>query len=85
MNVFAKLYATCITSKLENISNEKKLRADIQCGFRAGYCLDDHCTVLKTVIYQGVNINKPVFLLFVDLRKAYDSVPREILWQNFSE
>lgn len=50
MNVFSKLYATCLTSKLETIVDERSLRAPAQCGFRAGHRLEDHCSVLQTVI-----------------------------------
>ena len=34
---------------------------------------------------KAVGHNTKVFLLFVDLRKAYDSVPRDLIWLILSK
>jgi len=35
----------------------------------------------STIYYCVISVNQPLHLLFVDLEKAYDSVPLENLWK----
>ena len=35
---------------------------------------------VRQLVEKAIEHNTKVFLLFVDLRKAYDSVPRAALW-----
>lgn len=41
----------------------------------------DHLFTVMQVIDKRLAINQEVHLLFIDLRKAYDSVPLAKLWQ----
>lgn len=85
MNVFPKLYSTCLAHKLDAISQEMHLRAETQAGFRPGYRLEDHCLVLKTIFERCSYLRSSAYLLFIDLRKAYDTVHRPLLWDVLIE
>ena len=53
---------------------------DAQCGFRCGR----GCAYMVFCVHQSaekvIEHNTNVFLLFVDLRKAYNSVPISAMW-----
>ena len=51
-----------------------------QCGFRKGLDRDDAISILQQVLNIYWKNNKSLYLVFVDLKKAYDFVPRVILW-----
>ena len=50
MHVFSKLYSTCLTERLESFASDHALRSEVQCGFRPGFRLEDHCTILRTIV-----------------------------------
>jgi hypothetical protein len=53
-----------------------------QAGFRAGRSTIDHIFCLKQLIEKKMAVDKPLHLLFVDLEKAYNSVPLKCLWKE---
>jgi len=46
-----------------------------QLGFRAGRSTIGHVFSLQQLIEKKMSVDQPLHLLFVDLEKAYDSVP----------
>lgn len=76
-----------IVSKTYERILEKRLRAVIenrleepQCGFRKGRGVQDHIFTLKQLIEK--NVERNVFVAFIDLEKAFDSIPRNIVWNS---
>ena len=57
------------------------LETEGQAGFRAGRSTIDHVFCLKQLIEKKMSVDQPLHLLFVDLEKAYDSVPLKNLWK----
>ncbi len=53
---------------------------DSQCGFRKGHGCYDMTFVVRQLMEKAVEHRAQQFLIFVDLKKAYDSVPMEALW-----
>ena len=80
--VLAKLYATLLTVRLSEWSERHRLRAVGQAGFRAGHSPADQMLVLRTMIESARADREPLFACFVDFQKAYDSVPRALLWRK---
>jgi hypothetical protein len=80
--VLAKLFASLINSRLSHWAESNGLRAQGQAGFREDQRCADHLLVLRTLIEQQRASQRPLYTCFVDFRKAYDSVPRDLLWQK---
>jgi len=59
--------------------------SDEQAGFRNGRGTRDQITNLRIIMSKAQEQQQPLFLCFVDLRKAVDSVQREMLWFNILE
>jgi hypothetical protein len=51
------------------------METEERAGFRAGRSTIDHVFCLKELIEKKLSVDQPLHLLFVDLEKAYDSVP----------
>ena len=52
-----------------------------QSGFRAGRSCTDNVFSLKQVIEKKIERNIPIYLMFVDSKKAYDNIPISKLWE----
>ena len=56
-----------------------------QLGFRKGAQTSDHLLTLMTLAQKYRTAKKPLFATFVDFRKAFDSVPRQALFQKLAK
>jgi hypothetical protein len=82
--VLAKLFARLINSRLTHWAESNGMRAKGQAGFREDHRCSDHLLVLRTLIEQQRALRTPLYTCFVDFRKAYDTVPRDLLWQKLA-
>ncbi|KAK3515953.1 hypothetical protein QTP86_004679, partial [Hemibagrus guttatus] len=57
-----------------------KLRQE-QAGFRKGKSCIDHIFTLRQILEQSHEWNSPLYLVFVDFEKAFDSLHRDSLWK----
>ena len=55
--------------------------SDSQCGFRTGRGCLDMIFVARQLIEKVREHRSDLFVLYVDLKKAYDSVPQPALWR----
>ena len=51
-----------------------------QCGFRKGHGCLDMMFVAGQLLEKAIEHTSQLYVLFVDLRKAYDSIPHHALW-----
>ncbi len=80
-SVLAKVFAMILEARLNNWAEERGLWARGQVGFRKDFRTTDNLYILRTLIEQSAHKRKKVYCCFVDFRKAFDTVPRDLLWQ----
>ena len=80
LDVVGKVVGRVIQSRLQILA-ETEL-ADSQCGFRKGRSCTDHIFSVSQIVEKCIEHRTPSFLVFIDLRKAYDSVSRTALWRG---
>jgi len=51
-----------------------------QAGFRKGKGCIDQIFALKNIIEQCIEWKSPLYINFIDFKKAFDSIHRETLW-----
>jgi Reverse transcriptase (RNA-dependent DNA polymerase) len=59
-----------------------QLRARGQAGFRRDHRTTDQTFVVRTLIEKAKADRQPLYSCFVDFKKAYDTVPRDLLWEK---
>ena len=77
LDTIGKLYAGIICQRLEkHLINPL---SPTQYGFREGYSSEQAILAIRRCIQLSLNENKPIVLIFVDLRKAFDSIPTQTI------
>ncbi len=79
--IIAKLFAMILDKRLNEWAEQHGLRAKGQAGFRKDYRTTDQLFILRTLIEYSKAKKKPLYCCFMDLKKAFDIMPRETLWQ----
>jgi hypothetical protein len=79
--ILAKLFAMILDKRLNEWAKQHGLRAKGQAGFRKNYRTTDQLFILRTLIEQSKAKKKPLYCSFVDFKKAFNIMSREVLWQ----
>ena len=73
--------------KILEIVMERKIRQitessleESQSGFRKGRSTQDHIFTIKQIIEKVAQQGRAVYIGFIDLEKAFDTVPRDRVW-----
>ena len=75
-----KAFCSILGNWLTDFCETHNLLVDEQNGFRKDRNCIDHIFALSRVVEQRLNNGNDTFVCFVDLRKAFDSVNRDLLW-----
>ena len=78
LSVPGKVISRIIQNRLKVIDGVLR---ESQCGFRKGRGCVDQVFCLQALIEKAHEFNSPLYLCFIDLTKAYDSVNRTALWK----
>ena len=78
-----KILSSILLSKL--IPYAKEIIGDHQCGFRRNRSTTDRIFCIRQILEKKWEFNEEVNQLFIDFKKAYDSVRREILYKILIE
>ena len=77
LDVVGKVFGRVLQSRLQQLPG---VLPETQCGFRHGRSCTDMIFIVRQIIEKCYEHRSKAFLVFVDLRKAYDSVTWATLW-----
>ena len=75
-----KVLLKMVASRLSNYCEAEGILPEEQCGFRPARSTVDMLFVVRRLQELGRAKQIPLYMCFIDLQKAYDSVDRELLW-----
>jgi hypothetical protein len=78
-----KILSNILLSRL--IPYAEEIIGDHQCGFRRNSSTTDHMFCIRQILEKKWEYNEAVHPLFIDFKKAYDSVRREVLYNILIE
>ncbi|KAK9843752.1 hypothetical protein WJX81_004916 [Elliptochloris bilobata] len=76
-----RLYAALLNVRLVAYTERAGLRAPSQAGFRPRLSTQHQLFCLQHLVDRATHLRQPLFCCFLDLKGAYDRVPRALLWQ----
>jgi hypothetical protein len=82
LSIPGKVYAAILLRRVSALVDHRLL--DNQCAFRRDRSLSDASFVLRSIMHKCLWCKRPLYMAFVDLRKAYDCIPRDALWRVLS-
>ena len=82
-SAFGKLFSIILLNRLMKFIKQKQLISPHQIGFMKGSGTPDHIFLLQTIIEKVVKKGKKrLYAAFIDFKKAYDTVNRDLLIQR---
>jgi hypothetical protein len=78
--ILVKLFAMILDKRLNEWAEQHGLRAKGEVGIHKYYRTIDQLFILWILIEQNDVKNKPLYCYFVDFKKTFDPVLREVLW-----
>ena len=80
-----KLICALINNRLTEWTESNNILADERNGFRSGRSTIDHISSLTNIIETRKLKRKQTFTAFIDFKKAYDSINRNLLWSKLED
>ena len=80
LSIAGKILARIMLSRLVTNIAEAVL-PETQCGFRKYRSTLDMIFTLKQTQEKCIEQNRDLYIVFIDLKKAFDTVPRDLLWK----
>ena len=77
-----RLFTTLLNARLTEFCDNNSVIKEMQAGFRQGYSIIDHVSLIKNLIDLFLARKKKLYCLFIDYRKALDLVWRDALWHK---
>jgi len=79
--VLAKVLAMILESRISQWADTNDLCAKGQAGFIKDFRTTDNLFILRTLTEQAKFQKKKLYICFVDLKKTFDTILRDLLWQ----
>ncbi|XP_022203759.2 uncharacterized protein LOC111060407 [Nilaparvata lugens] len=81
-SVVCKVYTRILEKRLRSVVEEQL--EEEQCAFRPGRQTQDHIFSIRSICSKSIEKGKQVYLAFLDLRAAFDTVSKEALWETLA-
>ncbi|UYV84141.1 hypothetical protein LAZ67_X001306 [Cordylochernes scorpioides] len=82
----SKLFTTILRNRLNNWIEKREIILENQAGFRKNRSCTDHILLLNSLIQLSLRRKRgKLYVFFVDLTKAFDTVPHDLLWQKLQK
>ena len=65
---------------LEGLIRQRVEIDEMQCGFMSGDGTTDAIFIVRQLQEKHLAATKPLYMAFIDLEKAFDRVPRDVIW-----
>ena len=65
---------------VEGLIRQRAEIDEMQCGFMSGRGTTDAIFIVRQLQEKLLAANKPLYMVVVDLEKAFDRVPRDVIW-----
>lgn len=86
LNILGKVFTSILNKRLMIWAEENGKIAEEQGGFRAGYSTADNIYILYAIVQRYfLRSSGKVYVCFVDYKKAFDTVNRNILWNTLKK
>lgn len=82
LDTLSKLYNLTLNHKLDEYIENNNILHYSQNGFRKQRSCNMHVFSLSELLYDRKKQNKQTFVFFLDLKKAFDTVPRSIIYET---
>ena len=83
LSIFGKVFLGVLLERLNGVVSQFEILEQNQIGFRKGYQTSDHIFTLRAIIENYFINNKgPLYVCFVDFKKAFDSVYHKLLLEQ---
>ena len=79
-STIGKLFTSIITNRTRHKTEEHNIFSEIHGGFRKDRSAIDNLFILTHIIEKSKIKKKPLYLCFIDLKKAFDSVWRKVIF-----
>ena len=76
----SKIYSAVLNNRINSYTDMIGIIAEEQNGFRRGRSCEDHIFTLTSMIQNRLNASKDTFACFIDMKKAFDWVDRDLLF-----
>ncbi|CAD6237858.1 GSCOCG00012496001-RA-CDS [Cotesia congregata] len=81
VNCITKIFTSIINDRLRYWAESNGLLPEEQAGFRENRSCDDNIFILQTTLQMLIrHKGASALILFIDFKRAFDSVPHEKLW-----
>ncbi len=80
VSCFSKIFTSILNRRISDFCERNNVLSDAQFGFREGRSTVDALHLLLSITQRYLNENKRLYCVFVDMKKAFDSVDRNSLW-----
>ena len=65
---------------VESLIRQRVEIDEMQCGFMSGRGTTDAIFIVRQLQEKHLTANKPLYMAFVDLEKAFERVPQDVIW-----